>query len=42
MEPGALIRKHPVDAAVLCLFLCVVFFGANSSLSDQIGYPDSW
>jgi RHS repeat-associated protein len=35
MEPGALIRKHPIDAAVLCVLLCVAFV-ATSSLSNEI------
>jgi hypothetical protein len=43
MEPGALIRKHSIDAAVLCLLLCITFFAANQSYSDEAGgYGENW
>ncbi len=43
MEPGALIRKHPIDVALLCCLLCLSFFAANPSFSEQaVVNGDGW
>jgi len=42
MERGALLRKHGIDGAVLCLILCISFFAAGSSYSDEAGEDPIW
>jgi RHS repeat-associated protein len=43
METGALIRKHSIDVALLCCLLCITFFIANPSYSEQGSQSqDNW
>jgi hypothetical protein len=36
MQPGALVRKHIIDVAILCTLLCISFFSASNL------YPDNY
>jgi hypothetical protein len=44
MENGAIIRKHPIDAILLCSLICISFFAASPSYStlyyDGYDSPD--
>jgi RHS repeat-associated protein len=42
MEQGTLLRKHTIDAALLCCLLCISFFASNTSYTATYIESDKW